>query len=192
PWPFFGIRTREPVSTPAGILTLTCSVFGVVPLPLQSEHGVRRRPVPSQSGQDCENCSRPPVRMTWPVPLQVVQVITGPPRSPAPWHREHCSERLTVMFVVNPVYASSKLRASGISISRPFFGIARGGSACRCAEPAPPPKRSENISRKLLEPPPVPLVPEKSNPEKSNPPAPPCAPEAAPVANGESGSRLSL
>ena len=34
------MRTREPVSTPAGILIFTCSVFGVTPLPLQSEHGV--------------------------------------------------------------------------------------------------------------------------------------------------------
>src|SRR5678816_1344766 len=108
PCPFFGIRTRDPVSTPAGIRIFTCSVFGVVPFPLHNEHGVRRRPVPSQSGHGCENCNRPPVRITWPVPLHVVQVTTGPPVSPAPWHREHCSLRLTVMFVVRPVKASSK------------------------------------------------------------------------------------
>src|SRR6186997_3378924 len=72
PCPFLGTRTREPVSTPAGIFNFTCSVFGVTPLPLQSEHGVRRRPVPSQSGHSCENCKRPPERITWPVPLHVV------------------------------------------------------------------------------------------------------------------------
>src|SRR5258706_3471924 len=128
PCPFFGIRTREPVSTPAGMRTLTCSVFGVTPLPLQSEQGCRLRPVPSQSGQFCENCSRPPVRMTCPVPLHVGHWTTGPPVSPAPWQREHCSDRLTVIFVVSPVNDSSKLKANGISISRPFLGSGRGGS----------------------------------------------------------------
>src|SRR5207248_6529100 len=98
----FGIRTREPVSTPGGMRILTCSVFGVTPLPLQSEHGSRRLPVPSQSGQFCENWSRPPVLKTWPVPLHVEHCTTGPPVSPAPWQREHCSERFTVMFVVSP------------------------------------------------------------------------------------------
>ncbi|KXK07097.1 MAG: hypothetical protein UZ17_ACD001000169, partial [Acidobacteria bacterium OLB17] len=110
----------------------------------------------------CENCSLPPVRITWPEPLQVGHVTTGPPVSPAPWQREHCSERFTVMFVVRPVNASSKLKPSGISMSRPRFGTARGGSGC--AREAPPPKRSEKMSRKLLEPPlDAPL--EKSNPE---------------------------
>src|SRR5687768_2016174 len=128
--------------------------------------------------------------MTCPVPLQVVHVTTGPPVSPAPWHREHCSLRLTVMFVVRPVNASSKLNASGISMSRPFFGIGRGGSGSRRV-PAPPlpPKRSEKMSRKLEPPPDVDPL-EKSKPEKSKPAVPP--PAAAPAPNGESGSRLSL
>ncbi len=51
----------QPVSTPAGIRIFTCSVFGVTPLPLHKLHGERRRPVPSQSGQVCENCNRPPL-----------------------------------------------------------------------------------------------------------------------------------
>src|SRR6478752_532304 len=108
------MRTREPVSTPAGMRIFTCSVFDVTPLPLHCEQGVRRRPVPSQSGHGCENCKRPPVLITCPEPLHVVHVTTGPPVSPAPWHREHCSLRFTVMFVVRPVNASSKLSASGI------------------------------------------------------------------------------
>src|SRR5437879_8719209 len=95
---------------------LTCSVLGVTPFPLQSEQGCRRRPVPSQSGQFCENCRRPPVRKTCPVPLHVVHCTTGPPVSPAPWHREHCSDRFTVMLVVSPENASSKLNANGISM----------------------------------------------------------------------------
>ena len=44
------VRDAQDGSRVAGIRTFTCSVFGVVPLPLQSEHGVRRRPVPAQSG----------------------------------------------------------------------------------------------------------------------------------------------
>ena len=196
PWPFFGMRTRDPVSTPAGIFTFTCSVFGVTPLPLQSEHGCRRRPVPSQSGQPWENCKRPPVRKTWPVPLHVVHVTTAPPVSPAPMHREHCSERLTVILVVRPVTASSKLNASGISISRPRFGIARGGSGSARTPPLPPlpPNRSENMSRKLeLPPAPGEALPWlKSNPEKSKPGAPAPPPRDAPAPYGESALRLSL
>src|SRR6478672_347155 len=189
------MRTREPVSTPAGIRIFTCSVFGVTPLPLHCEHGVRRRPVPSQSGHGCENCSRPPLRVTWPVPLHVGQVITGPPVSPAPWQREHCSLRLTVILVVRPLKDSSKLRASGISMSRPFFGKGLGGSGSRLAPAAPPlpPNRSEKMSRKL-DPPPLPPLPvpvSQVKPEKSKPGAPP-PPADAPDANGESGSRLSL
>src|SRR6185503_3847950 len=119
PWPLPGILTREPVSTPAGIRTLTVSIFGVVPLPLHNEHGVRRRPVPPQSGHSCAKRKRPPARCTWPEPLHVEQTTTGPPMSPAPLHREHCSERFTVMFVVRPLIASSNESDNGISISAP-------------------------------------------------------------------------
>src|SRR5438105_4946126 len=83
--------------------------------------GSRRRPVPSQSGQAPENWSRPPERITCPVPLHVGHCTTGPPVSPAPWQCEHCSDLLTVIFVVRPRNASSKLSASGISMSRPRF-----------------------------------------------------------------------
>src|SRR5687768_12107196 len=117
--PLPGILTREPVSTPAGIRTFTVSDLGVVPLPLHSEHGERLRPVPPQSEHSCANRSRPPARCTWPDPLHVEQTTTGPPMSPAPLHREHCSDRFTVMFVVNPLIASSNVRLSGISMSAP-------------------------------------------------------------------------
>src|ERR1051325_997838 len=167
PSPLPEIFTREPVSTPAGMRTFTVSVFGTVPLPLQSEHGERRRPVPPQSGHSCANRKRPPARCTWPVPLHVEQTTTGPPISPAPLQREHCSERLTVRLVVNPLNASSKESESGISMSSPRFGCGRGGSFSRVA---PPPKRSAKMSRKLL-PPLLPLVeaPPQSKPVKSNP-----------------------
>src|SRR5262245_59761810 len=128
PSPFAGILTRDPVSTPAGIRTLTVSVLGTVPLPLHKEHGERRRPEPPQSGHSWANRSRPPARCTWPVPLHVEQTVTGPPISPAPLQREHCSERLTVMLVVNPLIDSSNERARGISMSRPRCGCGRGGS----------------------------------------------------------------
>src|ERR1043165_5037425 len=129
--------------------TFTCSAFGTVPLPLQRAHGGRRLPAPPQSGHSCAKRMRPPARCTWPEPWQVGQVTGLPPVSPAPLQRGHCSERLTVMFVVSPVIASSNESARGISMSAPFFGIGRGGSF-----PAlPPPNNSEKMWRKD-EPPP--------------------------------------
>src|SRR6185503_3939848 len=164
PSPLPGMRTREPVSTPAGIRTFTVSVFGVVPLPLHSEHGVRRRPVPPQSAHSCANRKRPPARCTWPEPLHVGQTTTGPPISPAPLQRVHCSERLTVMFVVNPLIASSNERLRGISMSAPLCGCGRGGSFSFAA---PPPNKSAKMSRKLLPPPEEVELPPQSNPVKS-------------------------
>src|SRR5581483_7780933 len=122
PSPLPGMRTREPVSTPAGIRTLTFSVFGSTPLPLHNEHGGRRLPLPPQSGHSWLNRRRPPARCTWPEPLHVVQVTTDPPVSPAPCQREHCSDRFTVMLVVRPVIASSKESDRGISMSAPRWG----------------------------------------------------------------------
>src|SRR5215212_5730439 len=150
PSPLPGMRTREPVSTPAGIRTLTVSAFGTVPLPLHKAQGGRRLPAPPQSGHSCANLRRPPAFCTWPEPWHVGQVTGLPPVSPAPLHRGHCSERLTVMFVVRPVTASSNESASGISMSAPFCGIGRGGSFSAL----PPPKSSEKISRKEELPPP--------------------------------------
>src|SRR5262245_51832729 len=88
--------------------------------------------------------------------------------SPAPLHREHCSERLTVRFVVSPLIASSNDSAKGISISAPRWGCGLGGSFSLAA---PPPKRSAKISRKLLAPPPPEPepVPPQSKPVKSKP-----------------------
>src|SRR6267378_4235471 len=179
PSPFPGIRTREPVSTPAGMRTFTVSVLGTVPLPLHKEHGDRLRPVPPQSGHSCAKRNRPPARCTCPLPLHVAHTISGPPMSPAPLQREHCSERLTVRLVVSPLIASSKVSDKGISISAPRFGCARGGS---CSF-APPLKRSEKRSRKL-EPLPDGVAAPQSKPLKSKPgvarPAPPgVAPRAA-------------
>src|SRR5215212_1230964 len=132
------MRTREPVSTPAGIRILTVSVFGSTPPPLQSGQGGRRLPAPPQSGHSCANLRRPPARCTWPEPLQVGQVTGAPPVSPAPLQRVHCSERLTVMLVIIPVTDSSKESASGISISAPRFGCGRGGSRSCCLALEPP------------------------------------------------------
>src|ERR1043165_2874682 len=184
PWPLPGIRTREPVSTPAGIRTFTVSVLSVTPLPLHSEHGARRRPVPPQSGHSCAKRKRPPARCTWPVPLHVEQTTTGPPMSPAPLQREHCSERLTVRLVVSPLIASSNVTLRGISISAPRCACGRGGSFSFAA---PPPNRSAKMSRKL-EPVELPLVPAepppqstpvKSKPEVVRPPLVGPAPRAA-------------
>src|SRR5919205_2393134 len=143
PSPLPGILTREPVSTPAGILTFTVSAFGTVPLPLQSAHGGRRLPAPPQSGHSCANLRRPPPFCTCPEPWQGGQATGLPPVSPAPLQRGHCSERLTVMLVVRPWTASSNVSASGISMSAPFCGTGRGGSFSAF----PPPNSSEKISR---------------------------------------------
>jgi hypothetical protein len=99
--------------------------------------------------------------------------------------REHCSERLTVMFVVSPVTASSNERASGISMSSPLRGMGRGGSfSC-----LPPPKSSEKMSRKLEPPPPedeaevLTLLQSKPAKSKGTPPRPaPSPPGVAPRA----------
>src|SRR5216684_3484274 len=74
PSPLPGIRTREPVSTPAGIRTLTFSALAKVPLPLQSEQGGRRLPVPPQSVHSCVKRRRPPDFCTCPEPLLVGSV----------------------------------------------------------------------------------------------------------------------
>src|SRR6266850_3640737 len=168
PSPLPGILTREPVSTPAGMRTFTVSVFGRVPLPLHSEQGGRRRPVPPQSEHSWAKRKRPPARCTWPEPLHVAHTITGPPMSPAPLQREHCSERFTVMFVVSPLIASSNDSASGISISAPRWGCGLGGSFSLVA---PPPNRSAKISLKLLPLLPAPVVEAllQSKPVKSKP-----------------------
>jgi hypothetical protein len=86
--------------------------------------------------------------------------------SPAPLQRVHCSERLTVMFVVNPLIASSNERLSGISMSAPLCGCGRGGSFSFAA---PPPNKSAKMSRKLLPPPDEVELPPQSNPVKSKP-----------------------
>ena len=165
PSPLPGMRTRDPVSTPAGMRIFTVSVFGRVPLPLQREHGGRCLPVPSQSGHSWVNRRRPPALWTWPAPLQVEQIVTAPPVSPAPWQREHCSDRLTVRLVVRPVMASSKVSESGISMSAPRCGCGRGGSRSALA----PPNKSAKMSRKLVPPPGVEVdVVPQSKPEKSN------------------------
>src|SRR5918998_5118408 len=79
PSPLPAMRTREPVSTPAGIRTLTVSDLGITPLPLQSEHGGRRLPAPPQSGHSCENFKCPPALCTCPEPLHVEQTTRLPP-----------------------------------------------------------------------------------------------------------------
>src|ERR1044071_3073041 len=174
PSPLPAIFTREPVSTPAGILTSTVAAFGTVPLPLQSAHGGRRLPAPPQSGHSCAKRRRPPAFCTWPEPWHAGHVTGLPPVSPAPLQRGHCSERLTVMFVVRPVTASSNESASGISMSAPFCGTGRGGSFSAF----PPPNSSEKMSRNE-DPPPVEeevVVFPQSKPAKSKGTPPPRAP----------------
>src|SRR2546428_657318 len=64
PSPLPGIRTREPVSTPAGMRILTFSVLVKVPLPLHSEHGGRPVPRAPPSAQSCAQLTPHPPRRT--------------------------------------------------------------------------------------------------------------------------------
>src|SRR4030095_7076381 len=187
PSPLPAIFTRDPVSTPAGMRTLTVSVLGTVPLPRHNEHGGRLRPEPPQSGHSWAKRKRPPARCTCPEPLQVEQTINGPPISPAPLQREHCSDRVTVRFVVSPLIASSKESDRGISMSAPRCGCGRGGSFSFAL---PPPNRSAKMSRKLLLPL-LPLVepPPQSKPVKSKPGA--VLPVEGPAPRAAASARLS-
>src|SRR5215468_11881249 len=111
--------TRVPVSTPAGIRTLTVSYFGNAPRPWQLGQGGRRLPVPLQSAQFWSYRKNPPPLETLPVPLQVWHETNPVAASPNPWQRAQASLRRTLILVVKPLIASSKLSASGSSISAP-------------------------------------------------------------------------
>jgi len=154
PSPLPGIRTREPVSTPAGILTFTVSVFGMVPLPLHKEHGDRLRPVPPQSGHSCAKRKRPPARCTCPEPLHVAQTITGPPMSPAPLQREHCSgaiDRQVGCYALNRFF--KRERKGHLNIGTTFGLSSRRFRLLRCAAAKEVGKDCrENLSRQRRHP----------------------------------------
>src|SRR5262249_6962514 len=114
--------TRVPVSTPAGIRTLTVSYFGNAPRPWQLGQGGRRVSVPFQSGQVLAYRQKSPPLENLPGPVQVGHESIPVAASPDPWQRAQASLRLTLMLVVKPLIASSKLSASGSSISAPRRG----------------------------------------------------------------------
>src|SRR5262245_64241008 len=148
--------TREPVSTPAGMRTLTVSYFGNTPLPWQSAQGGRRFPVPLQAEQFWSKRKNPPPAEIFPLPLQVGHETNPVAAAPDPWQRAQVSLRLTLMLVVRPFIASSKLSASGTSMS-----ALRRDCDCDCADAplAPPPNNSLKMSRKLAPPAPPPAPP---------------------------------
>ena len=82
------VMTR-PVSTPAGILTLTLLFFRTLPLPLQVEQGVLIiLPRPPHWEQVVVDCICIPMKLwvtrSWPVPWQREQVSTTPSALPLP------------------------------------------------------------------------------------------------------------
>src|SRR5262245_63760884 len=171
--------TREPVSTPAGMRTLTVSYFGNTPLPWQSAQGGRRFPVPLQAEQFWSKRKNPPPAEIFPVPLQAEQETDPVAAAPDPWQRAQVSLRRTLMLAVRPFIASSKLSASGTSMSAP-----RRDCDCADAPFAPPPNSSLKMSRKLAPPDPAPAPdglepapPVKTLQSKSNPA--PAGPRAA-------------
>src|SRR5262245_5681169 len=154
--------TREPVSTPAGMRTLTVSYFGNTPRPWQVGQGGRRFPVPLQAEQLWSKRKNPPPAEIFPVPLQAGQESNPVAAAPAPWQRAQVSLRRTLMLVVRPFIASSKLSASGTSMSAP-----RRDCDCADAPFAPPPNNSLKMSRKLAPPAPAPDEPAPASPVKA-------------------------
>src|SRR5262245_10904434 len=113
--PFPTTNNPVPGSTPAGDRTINGSFFGHQPPPWQLGQGGRRFPVPLQSVQFWSYRKNPPPLETLPLPLQVEHEIIPVAASPVPWQRTQVSLRRTLMLVVNPLMASSKLSASGSS-----------------------------------------------------------------------------
>ena len=82
---------------------LTSAVVQIFARDVRRSTGFYRQlglPVPEPDGPD------PHVDVELPggnrLSFDAEQTITGPPMSPAPLQREHCSDRLTVMLVVSP------------------------------------------------------------------------------------------
>ena len=100
------------------------------------------RPVPLQRGQGMLNFIRPPICVTWPVPLHSGHCI-GPPVCAWPWQVGQVSWRCTWMRAWPPRIAVQKSTVAWYSRSVPGCGP-RGRCGC-CA----PEKMPEKMSLKL-------------------------------------------
>src|SRR5579872_3168726 len=83
-FPLPGTRTREPLSTPGGILTSKVSGLRIRPVPLHVGHRPYSLPEPLHWGHVCEKRIAPAVRVTFPEPPHIEQVTAAPPLVPLP------------------------------------------------------------------------------------------------------------
>src|ERR1051326_4695151 len=78
------------------------------------------------------------VRVTWPVPLHVAQVLNPEPDfAPEPWHLSHGTYLLTFIFFSTPVAISSSVSFTLMRRLEPRFTLFR-------LLPPPPPKKLSN------------------------------------------------
>src|SRR3989344_5728663 len=98
------MRSRDPSSTPAGILTVSFFVLLVTPLPRHSEQGTSGTlPVPSHSSQAVTEATWPKIVLRevfiCPVPWHFGQaLILLPGSAPSPLHRSQTSRFSSEMF----------------------------------------------------------------------------------------------
>src|SRR5262249_12044977 len=122
--PLLGTRTREPVSTPGGILTAIVSRFGIIPSPLQVRQRALTFPDPPQRA----HAKAPPRRFVCrPLPLHSEQAELWLEISPVPLQSPQTSLRSTSIVAVKPSIASSNSRLRGNSRSVPRVERLRAG-----------------------------------------------------------------
>ena len=102
-------RILVPVSTPAGILTLSFFDFSTLPCPLQRRHGFFIIcPRPEHVGQVLSTVKNPCCALTFPTPEQVGQDVgLAPLWAPVPLHVSQETEVGISMLVF--LYHSSKI-----------------------------------------------------------------------------------
>src|SRR5215471_2983487 len=107
--PFPAERSREPVSTPAGMRSLIFEATSLRPFPWHALQGFSMtRPAPWQCGHVCAMLKIPRELMICPRPPQVGHDLTLDPLSaPVPLHTSHCAGLVMVISFSQPCAASS-------------------------------------------------------------------------------------
>ena len=102
---------RVPVSTPAGMLTLSVRSLRTRPAPAQAGQGfLMIWPRPPQVGQVRSTVKKPCCARTLPCPEQVGQVEgSEPPSAPVPWQASQAALDGTVIVACRPWNACSSV-----------------------------------------------------------------------------------
>src|SRR6056297_1103793 len=97
-------RMRVPVSTPAGMFTLSARFFWILPAPPQALQGfLMICPSPEQVGQVRSTVKKPCWALTFPIPEQVGQVTGSVPASdPVPEQVSQTTEVGTLIVFWSP------------------------------------------------------------------------------------------